>query len=85
MVTGGPIWQYYNDQPWVDEPNQLSFGGDGRNTIIHELGHALGLAHPHDGGKYTIIWTRRQGEGEHFIFERSLSPYLLVSCLGACG
>ncbi len=50
MVTGGPIWQYYNDQPWVDDPNQLSFGGDGRDTIIHELGHALGLAHPHDGG-----------------------------------
>ncbi len=25
-------------------------GSDGFNTIIHELGHGLGLAHPHDGG-----------------------------------
>jgi len=25
-------------------------GGDGWYTIIHELGHGLGLAHPHDGG-----------------------------------
>ena len=48
--SGGPLWQYFNDLPWVSDPNQLSIGGDGQNTIIHELGHLLGLAHPHDGG-----------------------------------
>jgi hypothetical protein len=25
-------------------------GGDGFNTLLHEIGHGLGLAHPHDGG-----------------------------------
>ncbi|MRD47237.1 hypothetical protein GHT07_08095 [Caenimonas koreensis DSM 17982] len=28
----------------------LDAGGDGYVTIIHELGHGMGLAHPHDGG-----------------------------------
>jgi serralysin len=49
-VPGGPIWQFFDDAPWRDDPNQLTFGGDGEDTIIHELGHTLGLAHPGDGG-----------------------------------
>lgn len=30
--------------------NNLAVGSSGFFTIIHELGHAMGLAHPHDGG-----------------------------------
>ncbi len=30
--------------------SQLGPGGYGLQTILHELGHAFGLAHPHDGG-----------------------------------
>ncbi len=55
---------YYNDEPneW-GEPlflgvngddntwnNALEIGGYGYITLIHEIGHLLGLAHPHDGG-----------------------------------
>ena len=35
------------DTTWT---NGLDQGGDGFVTIIHELGHGLGLAHPHDHG-----------------------------------
>jgi serralysin len=46
----GTGWGLYN----VDGPNWnaagLARGGEGFFTLIHELGHALGLAHPFDTG-----------------------------------
>jgi serralysin len=42
------LWGFFN--PLESSWGSLAFGGDGRHTIIHELGHGLGLAHPHDGG-----------------------------------
>ena len=41
-------WGYFD--PTAESWQYRYLGGDGLHTIIHELGHGLGLAHPHDGG-----------------------------------
>lgn len=45
-----PIYGYFN----YDEPSWdfLSQGGYGFVSVIHEMGHGMGLAHPHDGGDH---------------------------------
>lgn len=47
-ATSQPIYGYFNyqDPSW----QYLDAGQYGYVTIIHELGHGMGLAHPHDGG-----------------------------------
>jgi serralysin len=49
-ATVAPIYGYFNyqDSTW----SNLQPGSIGFVTIIHELGHAMGLAHPHDGGDH---------------------------------
>lgn len=42
-------WGYFNSL-LTGSWNNMRPGGDGLYLIIHELGHGLGLAHPHDGG-----------------------------------
>lgn len=47
---GLPLYGAFNNggEGWTDAG--LTIGGLGFATLIHELGHGLGLAHPHDGG-----------------------------------
>jgi serralysin len=49
VPASGQVWGIFNH---TKTPSWGSFevGGEGRYTVIHELGHGLGLAHPHDGG-----------------------------------
>ena len=44
---GSGIYVRLGGNLWTDS---LDPGGFGFITIIHELGHAMGLSHPHDGG-----------------------------------
>jgi Ca2+-binding RTX toxin-like protein len=47
---GDPIYGYFNQQHSTWTAPTLAQGGFGFITVIHEMGHGLGLAHPHDGG-----------------------------------
>ncbi|MBM6578844.1 M10 family metallopeptidase [Microvirga sp. BT689] len=48
LPSGSQTWGYFD--PSTPSWSNMNFGGDGLNTVLHELGHGLGLAHPHDGG-----------------------------------
>ncbi|MDJ0713427.1 MAG: M10 family metallopeptidase C-terminal domain-containing protein [Prochloraceae cyanobacterium] len=55
--TGGMGIGYFNWQGSGWNPNGgLQQGGYGFITLIHELGHGLGLAHPHDDGGGSSIY-----------------------------
>jgi serralysin len=45
-----PIYGWFNVSASTWTQANMHKGGYGFATIVHELGHALGLAHPHDGG-----------------------------------
>lgn len=49
---------YYNWQGDGWNPDGLEKGGYAYNTIVHELGHAIGLAHPHDEGGGSPVFPR---------------------------
>lgn len=44
-----PLYGFFNDN-LAEWTTGLQQGGTGFKALIHEIGHGLGLAHPHDGG-----------------------------------
>jgi serralysin len=60
-------------------PGPLDPGGDGFNTLVHEFGHGLGLAHPHDDGGTSTIFpgvTNAQSVGQYALNQ---SVYTVMS------
>jgi hypothetical protein len=40
-------WVYLDNVEWGSQNANLTAGGDGYETLLHEIGHMLGLKHPH--------------------------------------
>ncbi len=40
---------YLDNVEWLSQNSNLTPGGDGYETLLHEIGHALGLKHPFEG------------------------------------
>ena len=53
---GVGLYVRYKDQYSKYWTNTLEEGGFGFTTILHEMGHAVGLAHPHDQGGGSSIF-----------------------------
>jgi serralysin len=51
--SGEPLYVVVNGDHESASPEGMQLGGYGYITLIHELGHLIGLAHPHDGGAET--------------------------------
>jgi serralysin len=48
--VGAPLYGFFNQDGYGWNTAGLKPGGYGYITLLHETGHGLGLAHPHDGG-----------------------------------
>jgi hypothetical protein len=46
----------YNYDLFSEDLDSFDIGGFDYITLIHELGHGLGLAHPHDNGGYSSVF-----------------------------
>lgn len=55
-----PADGYFNYQgygwDYANSSGGLNVGGFGYLTLVHEIGHGLGMAHPHDTGGGSTIW-----------------------------
>lgn len=58
----------------------LEQGGYGFITLIHEFGHGMGLAHPHDGGGTSTVWEGVTGPfGSYGTFDLNQGIYTVMS------
>lgn len=64
---------------WSD----LTQGGYGWITVIHELGHAMGLAHPHDGGGTSSQFPGVSSSGQYGDNRQNQNTFTVMSYLDA--
>lgn len=65
---------------WNDTPGgTLDTGGFMYSVIVHELGHGLGLGHPHDTGNGTKTMLGVSNSADRGDFELNSAPYTIMT------
>ncbi|MGR3802255.1 M10 family metallopeptidase C-terminal domain-containing protein [Marinibacterium profundimaris] len=65
---------------WNDAPGgTLDTGGFMYGVAIHEFGHAMGLAHPHDTGNASTVMTGVGNANERGLYDLNSSAYTAMS------
>lgn len=65
---------------WSRVPGgQLEMGGESFQTLIHEIGHGLGLAHPHDDGGGSTLFPGVTGKDDLGEFGLNQSIWTMMS------
>ena len=64
---------------WASLPQSLEQGGFAFGVILHEFGHAHGLAHPHDRGGGSEIMVGVTNSGSRGIFDLNQGVYTIMS------
>lgn len=70
----------FNGSGYGWDTNGLQVGGLGYSTIVHEVLHGLGLAHPHDGG--TVMQGVTSDFGDYGDFDLNQGIYTTMSYNG---
>ncbi len=85
----GVVHGYFNYQGyslpesgWTYDPGGLVSGGYGFYTFLHELGHGLGFAHPHDTGGGSPLMPGVSSSGDTGTNDQNQSVYTIMSYLG---
>ncbi len=82
MFFPGPVQQFaqFNtnaDANW--NAGSLAVGGSAFTTILHEFGHGVGLAHPHDTGGGSLILSGVTSSSDTGLFDLNQGVYTVLS------
>ena len=66
-----------NDPSWTNAG--LAKGGFAYQTILHEVGHAIGMAHPHDDGGGSIIYPGVDGPFDSGAYGMNQDAWTIMS------
>jgi serralysin len=70
-INGADVWNRYATNDWEE-------GGDGFATLLHEIGHALGLKHPHDVNFDQTVLSSSLDDESHTVMSYQMAENTLI-------
>lgn len=84
-VTGGDNWYVKPSDPNGSANGDFTPGTYGYITVLHEIGHAIGLSHPFDGGSATTATLASNDNQRHTVMTYTQTDRNIYYSVGAGG